>query len=576
VNATYNTAADVPVTASSYTAAGSTVNLTLNFAPPVGTDLVVVQNTGLGFINGAFDNLANGQRVRLGYGGTNYDFVANYWSGTGNDLVLVWANKRPFAWGYNFYGQLGDNTTTQRLQPTPVATIGPLAGRTVTALAAGVEFTLALCADGTVAAWGDNYYGQLGDDRVSGLQSLVPVAPNAVSGISALHGKVVAAIAAGSDHSLALCADGTVAAWGNNTYGQLGDNTTTNRYLPVAVNATAGLSALYGKAVVAVAAGSDHSLALCADGTVAAWGNNTYGQLGDNTTTNRYVPVAVNTQPGISALSGKTVIAIAAGGSHSLALCSDGTVAAWGWNGYGQLGDATTTNRPAPVAVNTDSGVSALYGRTVTAISAGSVHSLAACSDSTVAAWGWNGYGQVDGGATTNHLVPVAVSAAPGVSALYGRTVVGVAAGCYHSLAFCSDGMIAGWGYNSVGQLGDNTTTQRNAPVAVDSSLLATTQRFTSVASGAYGFHTLAVVAAPGASAINLVNPVELGNGSFQFSFANNVGAFFGVLATTNISLPAGDWTALNGVTEVSPGQFQFIDPLATNSVQRFYRVRSP
>lgn len=98
--------------------------------------------------------------------------------------------------------------------------------------------------------------------------------------------------------------------------------------MPVSVNAAAGLSALADKLVIGIAAGYGHSLALCSDGTVAAWGLNTYGELGNNSLIGSPVPVAVNTDPNISALFGKTVTAIAAGGFQSLAVCSDGTAAA--------------------------------------------------------------------------------------------------------------------------------------------------------------------------------------------------------------------------------------------------------
>ena len=270
--------------------------------------------------------------------------------------------------------------------------------------------------------------------------------------------------------------------------------------------------------MVAIAAGYRHSLALCSDGTLAAWGDNDFGQLGDNTTTNRLVPVAVNTNAGVSALYGKTVMAIAAAGLHSLALCSDGTVAAWGYNSYGQLGDNTMTPRNAPVAVNTNSGVSALYGKTVVAIAAGYFHSLALCSDGTATAWGWN----------------------------------------------------------SFGQLGDNTTVQRNVPVVVSTTPLPIGQRFANVASGSSGYHTLALVAVPALSQIMLTGGIPLTNGSFRFAFTNTPGASFGVLAATNPALPLSNWTSLGGLTEVSPGQFQFTDPQATNNPQRFYRVRSP
>jgi alpha-tubulin suppressor-like RCC1 family protein len=273
-----NPATDVPVTANGYAATGNSVNFKLNFEPVTGTELMVVQNTGLDFINGTFDNLTNGQTVALSYGGVAYRFVANYYGGSGNDLVLAWANRRVVSWGLNGNGQLGDNTSTNHLRPMPVTTTGALAGKTVVAVAAGGSHSLALCSDGAVAAWGWNYFGQIGDNTTT--NRLVPVAVNTAPG-SALYGRVVVAIAAGGNHSLALCSDGTVVAWGRNTSGQLGDDSTSQRSVPVAVNAAFG-SALHGKTVVAISGGGGHSMALCADGTVAAWGYNADGELGDN------------------------------------------------------------------------------------------------------------------------------------------------------------------------------------------------------------------------------------------------------------------------------------------------------
>src|SRR5438105_3849239 len=152
VNAVFNSAGSVPVTSSNYTATGNSVSFTLNFAPVVGTDLTVVNNTALDFISGMFDNLTNGQLVVLSFGGTNYTFVSNYYGGTGNDLVLVWANTRAFAWGSNNYGQMGDNTSTgARLTPVAVDTVTSpalLAGKTMIALVGGFESSYALAADG--------------------------------------------------------------------------------------------------------------------------------------------------------------------------------------------------------------------------------------------------------------------------------------------------------------------------------------------------------------------------------------------------------------------------------------------
>ncbi len=102
--------------------------------------------------------------MNLTYGGVSYAFVANYFGGTGNDLVLQWANTRLLAWGYNNYGQLGNNSTTNSSIAVPVDMTGALAGKTIMSLASGSYHNLALCSDGTLAAWGTNSYGQLGNN----------------------------------------------------------------------------------------------------------------------------------------------------------------------------------------------------------------------------------------------------------------------------------------------------------------------------------------------------------------------------------------------------------------------------
>ena len=354
--------------------------------------------------------------------------------------------------------------------------------------------------------------------------------------------------------------------------------------------------ALYGKTLVAIGAGEYHSLVLCSDGTLAAWGWNYDGELGDNTTMNRTMPVAVDTGTN-SALSGKAVAAIAAGDDHNLALCSDGTLAAWGYNAWGQLGNETNVgclfncgsfNQLVPVAVTValvDAylGVSALYGKTVMAVAAGSSTSFASCSDGSVAVWGWNPYGQLGSyyapPAADDISIPVALCTTTnyfGISALSNKTVVTIAAYGEHSVALCSDGTAAAWGNNQFSQIGDGTTTTRYIPVAVKTTPLAASQRFTHLSVGCEAFHTLAVVAGPPASQVILTGAQTLTNGAFQFGFTNTPGAFFGVVATTNPALPLSNWTTLTGLTEVSAGQFQFSDPQAPNGPQRFYRVRSP
>ena len=469
LTASFNAAADVPLITSSYTASGN-ATFTLNFAPEPGTNLTVVKNTGLPFIQSSFNNLANGAAVNLSFNGTTYPFVAWYYGGEGNnDLVLLWRYTGLTAWGWNDSGQLGDKTYAQRNAPVAVDQGGELAGKTIVQVLALNDASFALTSEGKVYSWGSNNYGILGDNTVY-IRKTAPVAVNVDAGTSSLFAKTVVALAGGSLHCLALCSDGTVAAWGINTNGQLGDNTNMQRMAPVAVNTTSGISALSGKTVVRIAAGNSHSLVLCSDGTLAAWGLNSSGQLGSNTTTNSSVPMLVNADDGTSALFGKTVTSIESAASHNLALCSDGTLAAWGSNTSGQLGDNTTAQQLVPVTVNTDSGTSALFGKSVAMIAAGGSSSLALCSDGTLTSWGSNTNGQLGDNSTTQRLVPVTVNTDSGMSALHGKSVRGIAAGRTSSQVLCSDGTLAAWGNNTYGQLGDNTTIQRLVPVAVNTS----------------------------------------------------------------------------------------------------------
>ena len=484
VTANFTAATTIPVTATSYTAAGNTVNLTLSFAPPAGTVLTVVKNTGLAFIQGTFDNLAQGQKVNLTYGGITYPFVANYFGGTGNDLVLHWANTRLLAWGSNDYGQLGDASLTNKSVPSPVLMSGVLAGKTVLAATIGYYHSLVLCADGTLASWGENGEGQLGNNRAS-YKSFVPTLVDR-SGV--LAGKTVIAIDNGSSHCLALCSDGTLASWGSNTYGQLGNGgpTNVNKPSPVLVDISGVLA---GKSVVAIAAGGGHSLALCADGVVAAWGNNSYGPLGNNSSNQSAVPVLVNTT---GVLAGKTVVAIAAGLSHSMALCSDGTLAAWGTNYDGQLGNATTSaGSLLPVLVSKTGGLS---GKTPVAIACGAVHSLALCSDGSIATWGSNNNGQLGNSSTTSSSVAVAVNR---TGVLASKTVTAVSAGFYHSVARCADGTVASWGDNFYGELGNNSTTDSPVPVLAGTGNQGADERVMAAISSQSGYYDIAVLASP-------------------------------------------------------------------------------
>ncbi len=267
-------------------------------------------------------------------------------------------------WGSNGNGQLGDNSTIQR--KTPVDVLGLTAG--VASVDAGSSHTCALTTAGGAKCWGYNGQGQLGDGsaiqrtspgNVSGLTSGVTIlavgyahacvvttvgavkcwgsnyslSPGSVAGLAS----GVASLAAGDGHTCAVTAAGGAKCWGANAYGQLGDNSTTNRWSPGDVaGLTSGVSRL--------TAGTRHTCALMVAGDVKCWGSNADGQLGDNSTITRYGPVPVT---GLA--SG--VRAISAGNAHTCAVTTSGGMKCWGNNAFGLLGDGTTAQRTAPVNV---------------------------------------------------------------------------------------------------------------------------------------------------------------------------------------------------------------------------------
>ena len=238
-------------------------------------------------------------------------------------------------------------------------------------------------------------------------------------------------------------------SWGDNFSGTLGNGTKTNSFVPIEVS-TSGL--LRGQTVIQVAAGDSHSVALTSTGLLYAWGTSLQNQLGDTSVTESSVPVLISVS---DALAQKTIIQIAAGSGHTLALTSDGTVWAWGYNAYGTLGDGTKTNRKVPVQVKADG---ALAGKTIARIAAGSLHSLALASDGTLYSWG----SAQDTNKTINET-PVLVETQ---SILKGQTIVDISAGGF-DLLLTSEGKVYAWGTNSYGALGNGTTKLSPAPVEV-------------------------------------------------------------------------------------------------------------
>jgi alpha-tubulin suppressor-like RCC1 family protein len=376
-------------------------------------------------------------------------------------------------WGVDFASRLGDGSYSDSLVAAPV----PLA-RPALELAAGTNHSCARLDDGSVWCWGSDYSGELGDGHSARICAPLPVV--GLSGAYALiagdrmscaltrgqvldcWGLVIAApdwqiaphavvlpatpqtmdVAIGYDHACVLRADETVACWGSDQFGQLGDGNQGDAVHSAAPVIARGLSGAQG-----IAIGDGYTCARLADGSAACWGINQWGQLGDGTNTDHSLPAAVAGLMGVAALD--------AGAGHACALLRDGTVSCWGANASGQLGDGTTVSRPTPALVPGLAGV--------VEISAGGSHTCARLADHTAVCWGNDQRGQLGVAAPPNGFGILSPTMVPGLT-----NVAQIAAGGEHTCARLDDGTVTCWGANdNSGQLGDGTHVDRATPAAV-------------------------------------------------------------------------------------------------------------
>ena len=335
-----------------------------------------------------------------------------------------------WTWGRNSSGQLGDNTTTRKSSPVQTVSGGGnwifTAGsgsnvNNISAVNGGIK------SDGTLWMWGANSNGQLGDNTITGKSSPVQTVS------STTKWKIVAT---DGDSVAAIKTDGTLWTWGKNNYGQLGDNTNTNKSSPVQTVA-GGNSWKF----VTVNGQSMHAIKI--DGTLWAWGFNSYNNLGTSNNTHYSSPTQIGSSSWLTVCTGRT----SAG-----AIRSDGTLWMWGLNNYGHLGDNTTTGKNSPV--QTIAG-----GSNWKQIQTGYKHSGGIKNDGTLWMWGKNGYGAL--GVGTNELgrsSPVQTIA--GGSNWKQLSIKGTSTG-----AIKTDGTLWTWGHNNNGQLGDNTQVNKSSPV---------------------------------------------------------------------------------------------------------------
>jgi alpha-tubulin suppressor-like RCC1 family protein len=350
----------------------------------------------------------------------------------GNHTCARMTDGKLRCWGQNFLGQLGDNKTSNASSPVTVD-IGVGEEDRVILVAPGGAHTCAVLVTGLVKCWGSNKNGQLGNGTTNNRS--LPTTIDTLVGVSE--------VVSGLSHSCAVQEGGGVRCWGDNIQGQLGDGSNTSSLVPVGVSITTA---------TALAAGGAHTCALLQDGKVKCWGKNSSGQLG-NSDPSSSIPVDVPLPGGIAT-------AIAAGGNHTCALLATEEVYCWGENQSGQLGIGSTSNSNSPVRV---SGLTNVKG-----IAAGESHTCALVIDSVVKVkcWGKNNSGQLgntpSGNTPTDSKIPADV-----IGFLPADIVMGVSAGGDHSCALLSNGKARCWGLNRYGQLGNGQTPYTAIPNSV-------------------------------------------------------------------------------------------------------------
>jgi len=345
-----------------------------------------------------------------------------------------------YCWGANAQGQLGDGSTTQARQPSPLFASG------LAPIAAGGEHSCGLNGSDAASCWGRNSDGQLGDSTLTSSIIPTPVA----------RGLTFASIEAGPEHTCAIRASGEAWCWGDNRcfwtptsdctnfyadpdgYGRLGDSTYSSRSYPSRV---AG-----GHAFVTVSPGPGHTCGVTGGGGAYCWGRNVNGKLGTgNTTTHANYPLLV--------VGGFSYDDISAGAQHTCAVETNGTGRCWGLNTSGQLGEGSNTNRLIPFTVS--------GGHSFTQIVAGSIHSCGLTTTGQVYCWGSGANGRLGNGLTATSNVPVKV---------FGQrtyTSIALQGSGATTCAVATTGAVYCWGVGANGQLGNNTTADSAIPVRV-------------------------------------------------------------------------------------------------------------
>lgn len=340
-------------------------------------------------------------------------------------------------WGNNTFGGLGDGSGTDWSSPVLVA--GGLRLTSVTA-AGGEEFdsgdhVCGVTTAGAASCWGFNSFGQLGDGTTTGPEQCIAGVPCSTTPVPVLGGLVFTMVSANHDHTCGVTSQAAAYCWGFQRGGELGDGIAGTRPTPVPV---AGALAF-----ASVSAGQYHTCGLTTDGAAYCWGLNADGEIGDGSQYSQTLPVRV--------AGGLSFTELSAGYYHTCAVTTPGAAYCWGLNANAELGDGTVADRSTPTLV--------AGGLSFTTVSAGTYHTCGLAAGGAAYCWGFNGHGELGDGTTTNRSTPTLVAGSV--------SFLAISSGDTHTCGLAAAGAAYCWGDNSTGQLGDGTTTNRLAPTPV-------------------------------------------------------------------------------------------------------------
>ena len=359
-------------------------------------------------------------------------------TGSGHSCAIL-DNGSAMCWGLDNYGQLGDGgDATNRNKPTTYVSIED--GQSVTQIYAKQSRTCIVLNDNTANCWGFNEDGQAGDDSTNTYKS-----PSAK--VQFPDGKRVKSMGMGLKHTCAILEDDTLTCWGLDSHGALGNGNsdTSDKYTPQTITTPSD------RKVVKVEPGATHTCILLDDGGVMCWGRDNVGQLGNGDTSDTIHAPSSN----VALPEGRAATDLSVGDHHSCALLDNGSIACWGQNNYGQLGENTTTHRSIPIYPHLPAGSSAV------SVEVGPYNSCAILENSSLYCWEHNHYGRLGIGVSGGvYTTPMFVEGP--------TNIVDLSVNYDHACGLSENGSISCWARGKYGQLGNGQWGDKNTLQLVD------------------------------------------------------------------------------------------------------------